>query len=112
MGRLDVVAARQGANTAARSRRWRGWAYKPVRPDEFHKGYVYQWPRSTEEELRAELAEDGRNHKYVVPGGAWWKHTQQAIAEMAARRAGDTKRLEEIEVERKADWEAFERGLL
>ena len=32
--------------------------------------------------------------------------------EMEAQRVGDTKRLEEIEAERKADWEAFERKLL
>ena len=69
----------------------------------------YQWPRSSEAELRAELAEGGQNHKHVVPGGVWWKHTQWAIAEMEARRVGDTKRLEEIEAERKADFEKWER---
>ena len=64
----------------------------------------------TEAELRAELAEGGQNHKYVVPGGVWWKHTQWAIAEMEARRVGDTKRLEEIAAERKADFpEKWER---
>jgi hypothetical protein len=78
----------------------------------FKKGYVYQWPRSSEAELRAELAEGGQNHKHVVPGGAWWKHTQWDVAEMEAKRVGDTKRLEEIAAERKADWEAFEQGLL
>jgi hypothetical protein len=31
---------------------------------------------------------------------------------MEAKRVGDTKRLEEIEAERKAEWEAFERELL
>ena len=75
----------------------------------FKKGYQYQWHRSNEAELRAELSEGGRDHKYVVPGGAWWKHTQWAVAEMEARRVGDTKRLEEIEAERKADFEKWER---
>jgi hypothetical protein len=78
----------------------------------FKKGYQYQWPRSSEADLRAKLVEGGQNHENVVPGGVWWKHTQRAIAEMEAKRVGDTKRLEEIEAERKADWEAFERGLL
>jgi hypothetical protein len=75
----------------------------------YKKSYVYQHPRRTEDELRARLAEGGKDHKHVVPGGVWWKHTQWAIAEMEARRVGDTRRLEEIETERKADWEAFER---
>jgi hypothetical protein len=74
----------------------------------FKKGYVYQWPRSDEAELRARLAEGGKNHECVVPGGVWWTHTQWAIAEMEARRVGDTKRLEEIEAEREAEWKVFE----
>jgi hypothetical protein len=78
----------------------------------YKKGYQYQHPRKTEAKLRAELAEGGQDHKHVVPGGVWWKHAQHAIAEMEAKRVGDTKRLEEIEAERKADWEAFEQGLL
>ena len=69
------------------------------RPDRFQKGHVYRWHRSSEAELRAELAEGGRNHKHVVPGGVWWKHTRWAIAEVEARRDGDTNRLEEIEAE-------------
>jgi hypothetical protein len=78
----------------------------------YKKGYQYQEHRSSEAELRARLTEGGQNHKHVVPGGVWWKHTQWAIAEMEARRVGDTKRLEEIETERKDDWEAFERELI
>jgi hypothetical protein len=78
----------------------------------YKKGYQYQKHRSSEAELRAELAEGGPNHKNVVPGGVWWKHTQQAIAEMEAKRVGDTKRLEEIEAERKADFEKWEREFL
>jgi hypothetical protein len=78
----------------------------------YKKGYQYQQHRSSEAELRARLAEGRRGNKYVVPGGAWWKHTQLAIAEMEAKRVGDTKRLEEIAAERKADWEAFEQKLL
>jgi hypothetical protein len=78
----------------------------------FEKGYRYQWRPESEADLRVQLAEGGQNHKHVVPGGVWWKHTQYAIAEMEAKRVGDTKRLEEIAAERKADWEAFERELL
>ena len=62
--------------------------------------------------MRAELAEGGRNHKHVVPGGVWWKHTRWAIAEVEARRDGDTKRLEEIEAEREADFEKWEREFI
>ena len=78
----------------------------------YKKGYVYQLRRMTEVELRESLAEGGRNHKYVVPGGVWWKHSQWAIAEMEARRVGDTKRIEQIAAERKADWEVIEQGLI
>jgi len=78
----------------------------------FKKGFIYQHPRMTEAELRARLAEGGKDYHRVVSGGVWWKHTQWAIAEMEAKRVGDTKRIEEIEAERKADLEAFERELL
>jgi hypothetical protein len=83
-----------------------------LEPDQYRKGYVYQWHRSNEAELRARLAEGGREHKHVVPGGVWWKHTQHAIAEMEAKRVGDTKRLEEIEAERRTDFEKWEREFI
>ena len=78
----------------------------------FEKGYQYQEHRSSEVELRAMLSEGGKNHKHVVPGGVWWKQTEWATAEMEARRVGDTKRLEEIAAERKADFEKWERESL
>jgi hypothetical protein len=71
----------------------------------YEKGYVYQNHRSTEAELRAKLAED-RYQKYVVPGGAWWRHTQEAMAELEAIRAGDTARLEQLRAEAKEASEA------
>ena len=58
------------------------------------------------------MAEGGEDHHLVVPGGIWWKLTQWAIAEMEAKRVGDTKRLEEIEAERKAHSEAVGQSLL
>ena len=64
--------------------------------------------RSSEAELRAELAEGGKNHSSRSWRGLV-EHTQWAIAEMKARRVGDTKRLEEIAAERKADFEKWER---
>ena len=43
--------------------------------------YRYRKKRGvTEEKLRAEIAPGGREHKYVVSGGAWWKHCQDDIA--------------------------------
>lgn len=35
---------------------------------------------TTDEELKAEIAPGGRHHEYVVEGGAWWGHCQEAIA--------------------------------
>jgi len=72
----------------------------------FKKGYVYRNHRSTEAELRAELAAGGRNHKHVVPGSVWWKDTQDAIAQLGAERAGDTTRLEQLRAEAKEANEA------
>jgi hypothetical protein len=58
--------------------------------------------RSTEADLRAKLAEGGDDHKYVVEGGAWRKHTQWRVAEIEAKRVGDTARLEKIRAEQEA----------
>ena len=45
-----------------------------------------------EAELRASLREGGKNYEYVIEGGAWWNHTQEAIAE----RDGDHERAAEL----------------
>jgi hypothetical protein len=44
------------------------------------------WSIKSEAELRALIAEGGKEYHLVQPGGAWWGHTAQAIAE----RDGDT----------------------
>jgi hypothetical protein len=36
-----------------------------------------------EEQLRARLIEGGKDHQYVVPGGAWWDHVELWKAEQA-----------------------------
>ena len=54
----------------------------------------YNKPKS-EAELRAELAPSGRHHQYVIPGGAWSRHTEMAIAE----RDGDHEKLARFEAE-------------
>lgn len=46
----------------------------------------------TEDDLRAMIGPGGEDHKYVIKGGAWWIHTQLAIAE----RDDDTAKIAEI----------------
>jgi hypothetical protein len=48
-----------------------------------------------EAELRASLSEGGKNHRLVVEGGAWWRHTQERIAE----RDGDHERAAQLRAE-------------
>lgn len=67
---------------------------------------VYRWNSTSEADLQATLAETGNNHRLIVPGGAWWRHTQHAVAELEATRAGDTERLERVRAEAKAENEA------
>ena len=50
---------------------------------------------STEEGLSATLEPGGSNHRLIVPGGSWWRHTQMHIA----RRDGDVERLAALEEE-------------
>ena len=41
------------------------------------------WPSgTTDEKLKAKIAPGGCYHKYVVEGGAWWEHCQEAIAKL------------------------------
>jgi hypothetical protein len=46
----------------------------------FEKGYRYQWTQKSEPDLRAMLAPGGRDHKHIVEGGVWWKHTERRKA--------------------------------
>jgi hypothetical protein len=67
---------------------------------------------STEAELHASLAEGGRHHERVIEGGVWWRHTQSAIGEIEARRAGDDARLQKVLAERKERANAAFRTLI
>lgn len=78
----------------------------------FKKGYAYQWPRRSEAELRAQIAEGGDHHHLVVEGGHWWRHTQHAIAKIEATRAGDHDRLKQLEVAERAADEALTEAAL
>jgi hypothetical protein len=42
--------------------------------------------RAPEERLKAELEPGGRNHEYVVEGGAWWRHLQDHVAKRKEER--------------------------
>jgi hypothetical protein len=69
------------------------------------KGMVWRIKHhnSDEEELLARLSEGGSYHEFVVPGGAWWRHTQIRIAE----RDGDTETAERLRAEGKAEFGAI-----
>ncbi len=43
------------------------------------KADLFGWWQS-EEELKSEIAPDGRYHEYVIEGGTWWRHCQEDIA--------------------------------
>ena len=48
-------------------------------------GHVWMYGRcKTEEEWKAEIAPGGREHQFVVEGGAWWEHCQGYAAKAAA----------------------------
>jgi hypothetical protein len=60
------------------------------------KGDIFDFKRwQSEAELRAEIAEGGRDYQHVIPGGSWVRHTEMAIA----KRDGDTAALERLEAE-------------
>lgn len=63
--------------------------------------------RKTEADLRAKLAKGGNHHKDVVRGGAWWRHTQQHIAQLKAKRSGNTRLLAKLRREHAAKNEAI-----
>jgi hypothetical protein len=65
----------------------------------YEKGYRYRRPKWSEDELRASFAdEDGKDHKHVAPGGAWWRETEIRIAE----RDSDAERLAHLKAESQA----------
>jgi hypothetical protein len=44
---------------------------------------IKPWRIKTENDLRELLIEGGRDHRYVIPGGAWWDHVELWKAEQA-----------------------------
>jgi hypothetical protein len=63
--------------------------------------------RTTERNLRASLAPNGKQHKYIVPGGAWHRHVQEWIIERDLRRAGKHKQLAAFLAKKEAASDAF-----
>lgn len=49
----------------------------------------------TEADLRARLQPGGQDQHLVLPGGAWWRHTEMFVA----KRDGDAERFAELEKE-------------
>jgi hypothetical protein len=49
----------------------------------------------SDDKLRARLALGGRDHHFIIEGGAWWIHTQMAIAD----RNGDAARAALLQAE-------------
>jgi len=73
----------------------------------------WRWDRDgvSESRLREMLTKD-RESALMREGGAWWRHTQSAVAEIEARRAGDTARLERVLAERESEALARREGLM
>jgi hypothetical protein len=59
--------------------------------------------KMTEQDLREMLAPGSHHHKYIVEGGAWFKHTEFAKARRAAK--GDPKKLAKIDAREAASRE-------
>jgi hypothetical protein len=68
-------------------------------------------PVPTQETLQNGLAEGGKHHKFIVEGGAWWRHTE----EHNAKARGDNDALERLRIiaeEENAKWMAdFKRAM-
>jgi hypothetical protein len=73
--------------------------------------YHYQWSRVPKEDdgpedeasLRARLAPGGGHHAYVTANGGWWRHADEARAELE----GDRETAAKLRAEREADWAAI-----
>jgi hypothetical protein len=83
----------------------------------FNYGDTQMYSRQySEDDLRKQLAEGGKDHRLVVEGGVWWVHTQEAIEELDAKRAGDDEHLkcvrERIHAERDRRLAEFTQGIV
>jgi hypothetical protein len=54
-------------------------------------GYRREGSSFTEEVLKARIAPGGRDHEYVVEGGAWWEHCQEDIAKFKQATANQNR---------------------
>ncbi len=64
------------------------------------KGMVWRIKkrRYNEEHLRARLSEEGPDHQHIIPGGAWWRHTEIR----KAKRDGDVETVKRLKAEGEA----------
>ena len=81
----------------------------------YRREFGPSWSISTEEDLKAAIAPGGRDHKYVVEGGAWWKHCQEDIAKFKdltanQNNAGDDLTIRQDEAGIKAMSEDYDRA--
>jgi hypothetical protein len=60
----------------------------------------------SEQELRNSLASGGENHRLVMPGGAWWRHTEME----RAKRRGDVETYDRLRFEQAKAEVALLRG--
>src|SRR5215475_4850320 len=95
----EMIKAYPRGNTLTLYNPYNAMSYAMARKKADNIGGKYGPSRYNDESyLRKELGPGGFYHRLVVPGGAWWRHTEQRIAE----RDGDKERVAELNAEGEA----------
>jgi hypothetical protein len=98
---MSYAMARLKSDSLGPGAAYRNNDYRPVRQKIWRGHDITSWRRydiSSDEIFREMLAPGGDHHKYIIEGGAWWRHTEIRRAE----KRGDHEILKQLKAEQAA----------
>jgi hypothetical protein len=86
---MSYAMARLKSNSIGPGAAYRNNDYRPVRQKIWHGRDITSWRQydiTSDQIFREMLAPGGDDHKHVVEGGAWWRHTEIRKAQASGDR--------------------------
>ena len=106
---MSYAMARLKSDSLGPGAAYRNKDYRPIKQKIWRGHDVTSWRRydiSSDQIFREMLAPGGNYHRYVVEGGAWWRHTEMH----KARARGDGETVARLQAEMDANLTAIASG--
>ena len=107
---MSYAMARLKSDSLGPGAAYRNNDYRPVRQKIWHGHDITSWRRydiSSDQIFREMLAPGGNYHRYVVEGGAWWRHAKMEHL----KRSGDEVKYQRLKDQQDKELAAFSKSL-